>query len=367
MLQILKGVTCAVMLLTLTAAGGAGAQEVEKGEWIDLFDGETLFGWTVMDDSQWEVDDGILEASGGTGGWLASSGQFMDFELEVVLRLRKKNTTGIVVRSPLDGHYSENDAGVVPLAEPEDSDSPWRTVNVTALEDTIAATVDGEAVEGLSSANRTGHIGIQYHAYRNKVEVKSVRLRPLVLTPIFDGQSLDGWNIIPGRQSKFKVVDGAINIIDGNGQIETDNLYKNFLLQLRIISNGEHLNSGVFFRGPKGVFWKGYESQVRNQWMRDDRTRPVDYGTGGIYGVQAARKVVASDGEWFTKTILCNGNHIAVWIDGYLAADYIDTRAPVDDGNGKAGYVAGPGTIHLQGHDPTTDLSFKDINIQVYP
>ena len=37
------------------------------------------------------------------------------------------------------------------------------------------------------------------------------------------------------------------------------------------------------------------------------------------------------------------------------------------ESQGKAGYVPGPGTIHLQGHDPTTDLSFKNIVVQPYP
>ena len=194
-----------------------------------------------------------------------------------------------------------------------------------------------------------------------------MRLRPVHLTALFNGEDLSGWNVIPGRKSKFAVVDGALNITDGNGQIETAGLYKDFLVQLDIISNGDHLNSGVFFRGIPGVFWKGYESQVRNQWEGDDRTRPVDYGTGGIYGNQPARKVIPSDGEWFNKTIVCEGNHMAVWINGYLVSDFTDTRPPVDDGNGKRGYVPDAGTIHLQGHDPTTDLSFKGINIQQYP
>jgi len=218
-----------------------------------------------------------------------------------------------------------------------------------------------------------GHIGIQYHRYHGggrrgpKVEVSEVKLRPLTLKPIFNGKDLDGWNIIPGHQSEFKVVDGAINITNGNGQIETAGLYKDFVLQLDIISNGDHLNSGVFFRGPAGVFWKGYESQVRNEWVKDDRTRPVDFGTGGLYGDQEARKVVSTDYEWFQKTIICEGNHFAMWIDGYQACDYFDTRPVVDNGDGKNGFVPQAGTIHLQGHDPTTDLSFKNIVLQEYP
>jgi len=76
---------------------------------------------------------------------------------------------------------------------------------------------------------------------------------------------------------------------------------------------------------------------------------------------------VSTDHEWFSKTIVCDGNHMAVWINGYLASDFTDTRPVSENSDGKSGYVPGPGTIHLQGHDPTTDLSFKNIRIQEYP
>src|SRR5690606_23156826 len=146
------------------------------------------------------------------------------------------------------------------------------------------------AADFLAPTNAKGHIGIEYQNYHRfggkdyELEVKDIKLRPLGLNPLFDGKTLDGCNIIPDQASKFNVVDGAINITVGNGQIETAGTYKNFLLQLDIISNGKELNSGVFFRGPVGIFWKGYESQVRNHWQGDDRTRPVDFGTGGNYG-----------------------------------------------------------------------------------
>jgi hypothetical protein len=352
----------------LALAGLAGAQEVEKGEWINLFDGETTFGWIIFGDAEVEVEDGMLELEDGTGGWIATTSRFKDFELEAKLKIDGEGTAGLVVRGDLEGHPSEDGTGVITMRS-ESRDGEELDVKVTALGNNITATVNGEAVD-VSTDKAIGHIGIQYHNYHGgrppELEISSVRLRPLSLTPLFNGENLDGWNIIPDRESVFTVVDGAINIKDGNGQIETDGLYRDFIVQMDIISNGEHLNSGVFFRGPKGIFWKGYESQVRNQWVRDDRTRPVDFGTGGIYGVQPTRKVVPSDHEWFSKTILADGNHFAVWINGYQVSDLFDTRPPVDNGDGKAGYVPEAGTIHLQGHDPTTDLSFKNINIQEY-
>lgn len=354
------------LITTILAAGQVHAQQT--GEWLHLFDEGSLFGWTALGEGNWHVDEGAIICSAGSGGMLATTSQFQNFELTAEIRLKENCTSGIVFRSPLDGHPHGNGAGVMWLDEPRGSGSPWRTVHIIAQGGTVTATLDGEAAEVHAGEHQVGHIGILYHHNNDALlAVRKVQLRPLGLAAIFNGENLDGWNILPGHQSKFNVVDGAINITDGNGQIETADTYKNFLLQLDIISNGEHLNSGVFFRGPVGVFWKGYESQVRNQWARNDRSRPVDYGTGGIYGNQAARMVVPNDYEWFTKTIVVNDNHMAVWINGYQVSDFLDTRPVNPNGDGKAGYVPDAGTIHLQGHDPTTDLSFKNIVIQEYP
>src|SRR5690606_18793046 len=98
-----------------------------------------------------------------------------------------------------------------------------------------------------------------------------------------------------------------------------------------------------------GQFWQGYEAQIRNQWEGDDRTKPVDFGTGGIYNRQPSRKVVSSDNEWFSYTILAHGNHIALWVDGYQTADYFDNDKDAE--TARKGRYMGKGAIGLQGHD----------------
>lgn len=370
---LIKMAALTTMVIVLSASSGAqpltvSPQSGSQGEWIHLFDGETLFGWNVLGDAQWTVVDGVLTCESGSGGWIATTSQFADFELSAKVRVKPGASSGLVVRGALEGHPTENGGAMIVLVEPQDASPRWREVNIVAAGGNIRAIVDGEPVEGLQAARSRGYIGVLYHHNNaGKVEVSEMKLRPLGLKDIFNGKDLSGWNIIPDLPSKFAVVDGALNITDGKGQIETADVYKDFLLQIDIISNGDHLNSGVFYRGPVGVFWKGYESQIRNQWEGDDRSKPVDFGTGGIYGNQPARRVASTDREWFTKTIVCEGNHTAVWVNGYQVSDFTDTRAVSPDANGKAGYVPGPGTIHLQGHDKTTDLSFKNIRIQEYP
>ncbi len=369
-----KAITLTALAAMVVLPLHVRAAEVAEGNWINLFDGESLFGWTQFGDVPWEAGDGVLsataEAKAGAGGWLATTSQFKDFEFTAEVMMEGPGSMGLAVRAGLEGHVDENGGGTIFFGD-EKNDGKWHTIHVKAMGSDIDATIDGEKIE-LAASRDKGYILIQFHRYyrfwshKFSLNVRNVKLRPLGLTPIFNGENLDGWNILPDKDSDFSVKEGAINILHGNGQIETAGQYKDFALQLDIISNGEQLNSGVFFRGPVGVFWKGYESQVRNDWQGDDRTKPNDFGTGGNYGNVETRKVVSSDHEWFQKTIIADGNHTSVWINGYQVSDFYDSRPANPDSDAKNGFVPGPGTIHLQGHDPTTDLSFKNINIQEY-
>jgi hypothetical protein len=369
--KIVMRTAVAVMAVLSTHALAAN---VAEGNWINLFDGETTFGWIQFGDVDWKAGDGLLSATAekgvGAGGWLASTSQFKNFEFTAEVKLEGPGTMGIAVRAGLEGHVMDN-GGASILVGKANNKGKWQTIHVKAVGSNIEATVDGKDVD-VSASRDKGYVLIQFHRYHRfwshkfSVDVRNVKLRPLGLTPIFNGKNLDGWNIIEDRASVFTVKDGAINIENGNGQIETVQTFKDMVLQLDIKSNGEHLNSGVFFRGPVGVFWKGYESQVRNQWKGDDRTDPVDYGTGGNYGNVVTRKVIPTDGEWFQKTVIAEGNHTSVWINGYQVSDFYDSRPTTDNSDGKNGYVPGPGTIHLQGHDPKTNLDFKNINVQEY-
>jgi hypothetical protein len=52
---------------------------------------------------------------------------------------------------------------------------------------------------------------------------------------------------------------------------------------------------------------------------------------------------------------------MAVWVNGYQVTDWKDGRQPNE--NPRSGLRTEPGTIQIQGHDPTTDLSFRNLRI----
>jgi hypothetical protein len=191
-------------------------------------------------------------------------------------------------------------------------------------------------------------------------------LLPMDLEPLFDGKDLSGWSTERAVKSKFNVTkDGELHMTNGPGQIDTAADFTNFVLQIDCKSNGNELNSGVFFRTLRQGWCAGYESQIHNGFKDGDRTKPKDFGTGAIYRRQPARYVVPKDHEWFTTTIVADGPHMAVWVNGYQVSDWTDTRPAKE--NAREGRRDAGGAITLQGHDATTDFLFRNIRAAELP
>ncbi len=390
-LWVCCALTAVLLGLSVPCAGGElnklSKEEIAEG-WILLFDGETLYGWETHGDCKWKAVDGTLMCDTGTDGWLGTTTEFTDFILKLQYRISANGNSGIFFRSDkgpqpwVTGYEMQiwdkdenNPTGSIynalkaqhPGGKLVTDVEKWQDVEIVADGQHLTVTLNGtKVVDGNDTRCQRGVIGVQYHYANMKVEFRDIRLKPLGLKPIFNGKDLAGWSILPDHKSVFSVTpEGWLNIKNGNGQIETTDVWDDFVLQLDIISNGKQLNSGVFFRGDKGGFWTGYEIQIRNQWEGEDRTKPVDFGTGGVYFYCPARKVVPSDREWFKDTIVAHGNHMAVWVNGYMVSQFTDTR-PLGK-NARQNCRLEAGTISLQGHDPTTDLSFRNIKIAGYP
>lgn len=359
-------------------------KEVSDG-WILLFDGATDFGWKPRGEAKWKVHDGMVEANEGGAGMLATTTEFADYELKAQVWIDEKGNSGLFQRCPLEGEitpqnsyevnifdaHKEWHSGSINLVKRARGKTKtvgkWSEYYVKAEKDRLIVSIEGKRlVDTYDAKHKRGVIALQYNG-AGTVRFRNIMLRPLGGESLFNGKDLTGWTPLPGRRSVFSVTkEGWLNIKDGNGDIQSEKPFGDFVLQLDIISNGDKLNSGVFFRSNKDKFWEGYEAQIRNQWQGDDRTKPVDFGTGGIYNRQPARRVVSSDREWFTMTVVAHGLHFATWVNGIQVTDYVDTQNP-SESNARNGSRRQAGIFTLQGHDPTTDLSFKNIRAAEYP
>jgi hypothetical protein len=362
------------------------SEEISAG-WILLFDGATQFGWAPRGQAQWTVADGVITSpAGGGGGMLATTTEFADYQLKVDFWVDDQANSGVFLRCPPAGDItatnayevnifdphpkwptgSINEVGRTKQAKPQTA-GQWNTYDLTADGDHLVVRLNGETtLDVRDSKQARGPIALQRYNEKGEIRFRNVKLRPLGQHSVFNGKDLTGWKEIPGRKSVYSVTpEGWLNVKNGNGDLQSEAQYGDFVFQLEIISHGTHLNSGVFFRASPGQFWSGYEAQIRNQWQGDDRTKPVDFGTGGIYGRQPARRVISTDREWFTLTIIAHGPHLATWVNGIQVTDWTDTRAPNE--SARRGYRAAPGVLSLQGHDPTTDLSFRNLRIAELP
>jgi hypothetical protein len=361
------------------------AKEAAAG-WIRLFDGESLFGWTPRGDAQWKVEEGSLTPVPGTGpGYLCTTSEFADFELRAEFWEDAVVNSGVFLRCPSSGAINPVTSYEVNIYDAHEkwptgsinevgrrrgnvkTVGRWNRYEIRAEGNRFVIRLNGrEVLEARDGKHARGVIALQTLTGQGVVRFREVRLRPLGGRPLFNGKDLTGWRVVPGHPSVYSVTrEGWLNVKNGNGDLQTESQFGDFVLQLEILSNGQHLNSGVFFRAIPGEFWQGYESQIRNQWEGEDRSKPVDFGTGGIYRRQPARRVVSSDGEWFTKTVVANGRHLAVWINGVQVSDWTDDRP--ENSNARQGFRGAPGVISLQGHDPTTDLSFRKIRAVEFP
>lgn len=106
---------CTALMLVLLVSGTGWTQD---GEWISLFDGQTLNGWKVSAKSghsaksgfksggRWVVEDGAITGSQdqpGNGGIILSERQFGDFEVVVEMRNDFGPDSGLFLRSTEDG------------------------------------------------------------------------------------------------------------------------------------------------------------------------------------------------------------------------------------------------------------------------
>ncbi|MES2922523.1 MAG: PVC-type heme-binding CxxCH protein [Verrucomicrobiota bacterium] len=191
-------------------------------------------------------------------------------------------------------------------------------------------------------------------------------LSPLLAAPVslFDGKSLDGWEIRRGEEKWWKVEDGMITggsltaQVPFNTFIASNKSYENFDLsyKLRVVKGEGFMNSGMQIRSKR----KDGDSEMIGY--------QVDAGPGywGDLYDESRRNVAlaksagttAKDWEWNEYRVLCEGPRIRTWINGVAAIDYTE----------KDRDIAESGVLGLQTHGGGKLLvQLKDIFITELP
>ena len=172
--------------------------------------------------------------------------------------------------------------------------------------------------------------------------------------PLFDGRTLAGWRASESPAT-FRVENGAIVVRGPRAHLfydgpVLDHAFEDFELRADVMTR-PGANSGIYVRTAfQPADWpsQGYEVQVNNShtdWRR----------TGSLYGVRDVREAEPDD-AWFTVRVIVQGRRVQVLVDDRQTVDYTE---PADSATRLTG-----GTIALQGHDPGSEVRYRNILVR---
>ncbi len=217
-----------VAIASLTGCGGAematgGSDGLTEGEgWTDLFDGETLTGWTgyatdTLPD-KWSVVDGAMTLTPDGGPWdadlVAPGGPYDDFELEVEWKVQACGNSGVFYRgeedadlAPIwrtslesqilddtchpDAQYPSHRAGglydlYVPEAAAPAQGGVWHTTRIRAEGERITHTLNGQRVVDARQGSPEWDARLAVSKFRNADEFPAYGTRRAGLVGLQD-------------------------------------------------------------------------------------------------------------------------------------------------------------------------------------
>jgi hypothetical protein len=194
MTRIARLLPALVLSLPLSAAS-LGAQ----GGWTQLFDGKTLKGWTVVGGANWEVVDGIVQATKSTGNsYLVTPESYADFQITLDFWVSDDANSGVFIRCEDPKAISQNNAyevnifdtrpdqsyrtgAIVDIAKPASvvmTGGKWNSFDITARGPKITVVLNGMTMVDISDTKHArGPIALQYGA--GIVKFRNVRIRKL--------------------------------------------------------------------------------------------------------------------------------------------------------------------------------------------
>lgn len=366
--------------------------EQSAAGWIRLFDGFTLYGWEAVGPANWSVKEKEIRVSSGEKSLLCTSLPWQNFELMVEYQADATTNSGIFLRTPIAPENPAVDCYELNIA-PTDNPFPtgslvgrrklepselgpldpatWHSYVVRVEGDAVSIQLDGKELYTYTDPTplTAGRIALQHNS--GQVAFRNVLVRPLGMQSLFPaertaGSELAQWKQYPEMPGSIDWDEaGNLHVRGGKRQLETVETFANFALLAQAKTNGPKQNSGIFFRCIPGEEMNGYECQINNDAKDDNRSFPADCGTGGIFRRQDARLIAADPDEWFSLMLIVSGPDMTTWVNGVQVSEWRDTREP--DPNPRRGKRLDAGTLMLQGHDATTDVKFKAIDITRLP
>src|SRR5689334_14684380 len=189
-------------LIALVIASAAGIRHVpaaaaQSGGWTKLFNGKDLSNWNVTGNADWQVKDGVIEATKARG-FLVTKESYTDFELRadvwttpdsnggLLFRITKPEDPGIENGYELNINDKRADqtgrtGSIVNVAKPLvqfDAGGKWVTAVIVARGAHMVGTLNGiKTAEADDAKYKSGPVSLQ--AAGGVVRYRNVRIREL--------------------------------------------------------------------------------------------------------------------------------------------------------------------------------------------
>ncbi len=347
----------ALLCLVLSAPGPlATAFGMDSdGYAMTLFNGKNLDGWTIENDCEAAVEDGMLVLKAGNG-WLRSDHTYANFTLHVEWKAlqHQRYDAGIYIRTERGGkpfpknsfqlnllEGMEGNINKLPGAESTGLVRPageWNEFDITVTGEQVSLAINGKpaySVGGLTVP--AGYVGLQVEVPKGgQFHIRNVRITELDAVSLFNGTDLTGWEGAGSpAETCWKVEDGLLQCTGTRGPwLRSMKEYGDFNLRLeyQLAPGG---NSGIYVRVPKGGNHHrendsqpaaGFEVQILDDHAERYKNLKDYQYTASVYDIAAADPRVARPvGEWNTLEINCQGQHVTTMHNGVVVVD-----APVE-------------------------------------
>ena len=197
---------------------------------------------------------------------------------------------------PLGQEVALSGGQLLKSEEPE-SLTGWNALELIASGRDSAQIVNGRRVNAATDIAvddrglRQGAIALQ--AEGAEVFYRNVRIRPLLYMPpppgavvLFDGSDLDAWGEKDGSAARWRLVDGAMEVVPGTGDLYSHRWFGDVHVHVEFQVPPSSSGAAEQDRGNSGVYLQGrYEVQVLDSF---GATLSGANDCGAIYGVKDA-------------------------------------------------------------------------------
>jgi hypothetical protein len=166
--------------------------------WVQLFDGQTLSGWTAPDPGDWRIENGVLVGRGKTSH-LFSPNTYTNLEFKVEVKLNHAGNSGMYVRAAYGKGWPVGYEAQVENTSPDPQrtgslynlskvteqlipDDTWWTQHVIAIGNRILIKVNDKIVTDFvdeKATHKAGYLALQQHDPGSVVQYRNLKVKRL--------------------------------------------------------------------------------------------------------------------------------------------------------------------------------------------